>query len=122
VRIAPDPKLEEARKNRAVRIEPLIANRRFRVGETIRLQFRLSDLNTKEPRSAKDVYTLIFLTPGIWQDRQLAKEVSAGVYEIEFKPPQPGVYYLFAGSPSLGLVLNNNRIAVLEAAEAAASK
>ena len=51
---------------------------------------------------------LAFLAPGIWQQREIAKQETDGVYEMSFVPPQPGVYYIFFQSPSLGLQFNQS--------------
>jgi hypothetical protein len=115
VAVSADPKLEESRKASAVKIEPMIASRIINVGESARVLFKLSDPATNQVKRASDIQTLVFLAPGTWQNRQWAKEVSEGVYEMEFTPPQPGVYYIFLGSPSLGLAMNNNQFLVLEA-------
>jgi hypothetical protein len=54
------------------------------------------------------VTVLAFLAPGIWQKRELATAAADGVYEMSFVPPQPGVYYIFFQSPSLGLQFNQS--------------
>ena len=46
---------------------------------------------------------LAFLSPGIWQQREWARHVGEGVYEVSFTPPRAGVYYVFFQCPSLGI-------------------
>jgi hypothetical protein len=55
----------------------------------------------------KDITVLAFLAPGIWQHRDAATAVAGGVYEMNFVPPEPGVYYIFFQSPSLGIQFND---------------
>jgi hypothetical protein len=53
-----------------------------------------------------DVGVLVFLAPGVWQQRAWAKAVGDGVYEMSFVPPQAGVYYVYFQCPSLGVEFN----------------
>jgi len=62
-----------------------------------------------------DVRVLVFLAPGIWQHREDAKSVGDGVYEMSFVPPNPGVYYVFVQSTSLGLEFNQSTPLMLSA-------
>jgi YVTN family beta-propeller protein len=116
VRVEADPDLAALRDFGGVRIEPLGSNPTIRVGESIRLRFKLSDPKTKELKGGlTDVASLIFLAPGIWQKRQLAKEVERGIYEIEFEAPQEGFYYVYLESPSARLTFDNAQKLILEA-------
>jgi len=116
VRVEADPDLEATRDFGSVRIEPLVSSRTIRVGESTRLRFKLSDPKTKELKgSLTDVGSLIFLAPGIWQNRQMAKEVERGIYEILFEAPQEGFYYVYLESPSVGLRFDNAQKLILEA-------
>ena len=70
-------------------------------GEDYVFRFRLTDAETKQPKSVlKDVGVLAFLPPGNWQQRQIAKPVGDGVYEITLNVPETGVYLVFIESPS----------------------
>ena len=71
------------------------------VGESYNLRFRLIDHTSGEGKPNLDLHVLVFLAPGIWQDRLPAKSLGDGVYEINFVPPQPGVYYVHFRIPSL---------------------
>src|SRR5262249_48164106 len=65
----------------------------------------------------QDMNVLVFLAPGIWQQQQPAKPTSDGVYEMSFVPPEPGVYYVFYQSPSLGLQFNQSAPLTLQAVQ-----
>lgn len=100
----------------ALKIERLSLDKSPVVGEGYNLRFRVSDAISSEPKAnVIDLGVLVFLAPGIWQERQLAKSLGDGVYEINFVPPQAGVYYLFIQSPSLKVQFNQTTPLVLEA-------
>lgn len=91
----------------AVKVEPVTTDADAHVGERYSLRFKVTDAASNQPKpNLEDVGVLVFLAPGIWQQRGAAKHVGAGVYEISFVPPEPGVYYVFFQSPSLGVRLN----------------
>ncbi|MGB8508727.1 MAG: hypothetical protein WCD76_10000 [Pyrinomonadaceae bacterium] len=90
-------------KNQAValRIEYLTKERKMRVGESASIRFKLYDTATNQPKEGlKDVRVLAFLAPGIWQQRQFARSVGGGIYEVSLTPPQPGIYQVFVQSAS----------------------
>ena len=74
--------------------EPLTAS------EDHKVRFRLTDTQKKRPVVLKDVGVLVFLSPGIWQQRQIARSLGDGLYEITINVPETGVYLLFIESPS----------------------
>jgi YVTN family beta-propeller protein len=91
-----------------VKIHPLPAGAAARAGESYALRFRVDDAATGRPRAdVADVGVLVFLAPGVWQQREWAKSLGEGVYEVSFVPPQSGVYYVHFHSPSLGVQLNH---------------
>ena len=105
------PKVETAFK-----IDPLAKQALAKVGERFDLRFRLVETKTGKPRTdLDDVRVLVFLAPGIWQHRDDAKSVGDGVYEMSFVPPDPGVYYVFVQSASLGLEFNHSTPLTLSA-------
>lgn len=113
--IAPNPALSQTSQPRPVMIQSLLKDRAMRAGEKVRVQFRLLDAGTKQPRTGvTDLRALAFLSPGIWQRRVLAEARDGGVYEIEFAPPEPGLYYIYLESASLGLKLNNPQYLTIE--------
>ncbi|HZG51361.1 MAG TPA: cytochrome D1 domain-containing protein [Pyrinomonadaceae bacterium] len=112
----------EYRKKRqvAIKVEPMLTERNLRVGENVRLRFKVTDTATKQPRAdLKDMGVLTFLSPGVWQQRHWAKPVGEGVYEIDFVPPQSGVYYIFFQCPSLGVAYRQIPHLILSAEAAA---
>jgi YVTN family beta-propeller protein len=90
------------------KIDPIAKQALAKVGERFDLRFRLVETKTGNPKkNLDDVRVLVFLAPGIWQQREDAKSVGEGVYEMSFVPPNPGVYYIFVQSASLGLEFNH---------------
>ena len=93
----------------SVKIEPLVKQALANVGERFTLRFKVVDAKSGIAKpDLKDVTVLAFLAPGIWQQRESATPATDGVYEMSFVPPQPGVYYIFFQSPSLGLQFNQS--------------
>lgn len=100
----------------AYKIDPLAKRALAKVGERFELRFRLLEAKTGKARmDLDDVRVLVFLAPGIWQQREDAKSVGDGVYEMSFVPPNPGVYYVFVQSASLGLEFNQSTPLTLSA-------
>ncbi|HEY0099959.1 MAG TPA: YncE family protein [Pyrinomonadaceae bacterium] len=94
----------EKKRGLAISIEPLLKDRNLRTGENVQLRFKVIDTTTGQPKTdLKDMGVLTFLSPGIWQQRHWAKSIGEGVYEVNFVPPQSGVYYVFFQCPSLGI-------------------
>jgi YVTN family beta-propeller protein len=85
----------------ALRIEYLNKQAPLNIHEDYKLRFKLLDAQTKRPSSdLKDVGVLVFLSPGMWQQRQRARAVGDGVYEVTVNVPESGVYLVFVESPS----------------------
>jgi YVTN family beta-propeller protein len=85
----------------ALRIEYLNKELSLTAGEDYKFRFRLTDTETKQPKSVlQDVGVLTFLPPGSWQQRQIATPLGDGVYEITLNVPETGVYLVFVESPS----------------------
>jgi YVTN family beta-propeller protein len=88
----------------ALRIEHQVNERKLPVGRDFTFRFKLIDTATGNPKSdLEDVRVLTFLSPGIWQRRDIAKSVGDGVYELKINVPQTGVYMLFVESSSMGV-------------------
>jgi len=116
VNVERDPTLDAKRDVGSVIVQHLAKDRVVRAGAPVSLQFRLVDPTTgKSIPEVKDLNTLTFLAPGIWQARQIARETSSGIYSIELVPPRPGVYYVYFSAESLGLKSNNDQYFVFEA-------
>jgi len=88
----------------ALKIEHQVKEMKMMVGQDFRFRFKLIDTRTGNPKSdLKDVSVLTFLSPGVWQRRDLATSVGDGVYELKVSVPQTGVYMLFVQSNSMGV-------------------
>ncbi|HEX8130501.1 MAG TPA: cytochrome D1 domain-containing protein [Pyrinomonadaceae bacterium] len=110
----------QKRREVAIRIEPMLKERNLRTGENAQIRFKVTDSATKLPRTdLKDMGVLTFLAPGIWQQRHWAKPLGDGIYEINFVPPQSGVYYIFFQCPSLGVTYRQIPHLILNAEAAA---
>jgi hypothetical protein len=110
-----NPALKKEGPGLAIRLEPLIKERRIRVGESTRLRFKVTDRQGKAKQALKDLGVLTFLSPGIWQDRQWAQPLGEGVYEMAFTAPKEGLYFVFFQCPSLKVRYNQLPYLMLEA-------
>lgn len=91
-------------KQVALRVEYLNKEKQLRVGENYKLRFKLIDTATLKTKSElKDVRVLTFLASATWQKRDFARSVGDGVYEIDIKVPQSGLYFVFVESRSQGV-------------------
>ena len=112
---------DEHERKAALGVEYLEREKPLRAGEPYKLRFRLTDTATGKPADGlKDVRVLVFLAPGIWQQRELAAHAGGGVYEVSFTPPQAGVYYIYFRAPSLGVQFNQMPFLALRATSAEA--
>jgi YVTN family beta-propeller protein len=108
---------------KTVTVQPLLVSRTVRAGEPIELKFKLTDPATGNAHeNLSDVRVLAFLAPGVWQKREIAIDAGAGIYSLTASLPEPGIYYVFVESPSLGLRLNAQRPVILQALGAEARK
>ena len=94
-----NPAIKEDQQT-AFQIEYLNKETPLTASEDYKVRFRLSEAQTKRPAALKDVGVLVFLSPGTWQQRQIAHSLGDGVYEITINVPETGVYLLFVESPS----------------------
>ena len=102
----------------AIKIVLLMKDTTLHVGERYNLRFKVTDAVSSQPKAnLDDIGVLVFLAPGIWQQREAAKPAGDGVYEMSFVPPQSGVYYVFFQSPSLGIRFNQLPPLTLQAME-----
>src|SRR5262245_9020229 len=102
----------------ALAFEPLLKERTARVGQPYTLRFKVTDTNSNKPKpDLADVNVLVFLAPGIWQERQTAKPAGDGIYEVAFVPPQAGVYYVYFQVASLQVPFSANFPLILQAAQ-----
>ena len=98
-----------------IKVEAVSAGGTLRVGESYQLRFKVTDSGSDQPKAVRDIGVLVFLAPGIWQQREWAKPLGDGLYEMSFVPPQAGVYYVFFQSPSLGVQFNQLPFLTLQA-------
>ncbi|HEU4834074.1 MAG TPA: cytochrome D1 domain-containing protein [Pyrinomonadaceae bacterium] len=99
----------------ALKIEPLWKDM-ARAGSSFNLRFKVTVSGPGQPnQKLEDLGVLVFLAPGIWQHREVARPLGDGVYEINFVPPQTGIYYVYFQCPSLELRYNQTRPVTIEA-------
>ncbi|HEY6215186.1 MAG TPA: cytochrome D1 domain-containing protein [Pyrinomonadaceae bacterium] len=92
----------------AIKIEPLANEAVANAGTRFKVRFKVIDSKTGAAKTdLNDLTVLVFLSPGIWQQRDFASSLGEGVYETSFVPPSAGVYYVFFQSASLGLSFNS---------------
>jgi hypothetical protein len=100
---APDPSANQEQKA-GLRVEYLNKGQSPRAGQSYKIRFKLTDAATGRPKDGlEDVRVLFFLSPGVWQKRDMAKPVGGGVYELEVNVPREGVYMVFVESQSQGV-------------------
>lgn len=88
----------------ALSIEHQVRERKLAVGQEFTFRFKLVETATGNPKAdLKDVRVLTFLSPGVWQRRDIAKPIGDGIYELKINVPQTGVYMLFVESTSMGV-------------------
>jgi DNA-binding beta-propeller fold protein YncE len=114
--IQPDPAAAARRRGMPVSIEHLTAERLIAAGHATRLAFRLRDAVTNAPRASLDDAMMLVVKAGsTWFVRQMLTATGDGRYETDFTPPDPGVYYVYVGAPSIGLKTSNPYYLTLEA-------
>ncbi len=90
-----------------VKLEFLNTERESPVGEPYPVRFKLTRASDGGPVVGLDDITVIATRPpGSWQQRQQARSLGDGRYEVEVSSDQPGVYYVTVAVPSLGLDVN----------------
>jgi YVTN family beta-propeller protein len=95
----PNPMLEP--KGPPLAVEYLNEKRRVKPGESVRLQFRLTDRKTDEPRTdLKDVRVSYFMAPGGRRTELFASHTGDGVYEATLPLAKAGAYYVYVAAPS----------------------
>jgi YVTN family beta-propeller protein len=114
--VAESPALAAKKLGAPVVIEHLLSDRLIPMGTPTRLAFRLKDPATQQPRDGlADASILIVQAGGSWYHRQPLAPAEHGVYATEFTPPDPGVYYVYVGCPSIGLKMSNPQYLTIEA-------
>lgn len=89
-----------------VAVEALFKDRQFKPQENVPLRFKLTDPVSRQPITGLiDVQVLVFEPPGVWQQRQFAREVKdagPGIYEIMQSFPRNGDYNVMLRVSSRG--------------------
>jgi len=99
----PNPDISHEKKV-AIRVEYLNNDTPLRVAENYKLRFKVVDNTTLKAKSdLKDVRVLTLLSSGTWQKRDFARSAGDGVYELDLKVPETGVYFVFVESRSQGV-------------------
>lgn len=102
--VASAPGAESGSAGVSVAVRALFDGRQFRSGEAVALRFRVADSVTGQPlKGLQDVQVMAFEPPGIWQQRQWAKEVGEGEYEVTQTFPRPGLYKVMLRVASRGV-------------------
>ncbi|HEX8501289.1 MAG TPA: YncE family protein [Pyrinomonadaceae bacterium] len=102
--VAPSPDEETKATGVSVAARALFDGRQYRAGEPAALRFRVTDSATGQPlKGLQDVQVLAFEPPGVWQQRQWAKEVGEGEYEVTQTFPRPGLYKMMLRIASRGV-------------------
>jgi hypothetical protein len=102
----------------ALGIEHQVKEKKLAVRQDFTFRFKLIDTATGDPKpDLKDVRVLTFLSPGVWQRRDIAKSVGDGIYELKINVPEAGVYMLFVESPSMGVRFTDLPYLLLQASE-----
>jgi YVTN family beta-propeller protein len=120
--IAGSPDGDRDQPRNAVEVVAAFAGQQFKPGTAVPLRFKLTDAVTKQPLvGLADVQILVFEPPGISQQRQWAKEIKAGEYEVMQTFPHAGAYNVmvrigsrgvgFADLPFTSVVVSDNSAA-----------
>lgn len=102
--VGASPDGEEQRAGTSIAVEALFKQQQIKAAEAVTLRFRITDATTKKPVTGlNDVRVLIFEPPGTWQQRQLAKEIGDGVYEVTQTFPRASVFNVMVAVSSRGV-------------------
>lgn len=116
------PDGEKNRTGASIAVETMFKDQRFKAGESVSLKFKVTDAVTKQPVTGlMDLRVLVFEPPGVWQQRQVGKEIGGGVYEVTQVFPRAGVFNVMVASSSRGVTFADlpfSVVRVLENSEA----
>ena len=111
---------ESAASQAQPRIETSADRLHVRAGETVHLSFQVVDGNGKKlAKNPEDIHALLFLNPGIWQDRRWATPDGTGGFTMDFVPPRPGFYGISVECPSLEIPFSRSPNLTLQVDDAA---
>ena len=124
VEVAADPVKEAARRKRPLQVKATgdaVADGALEVrpGEDVRLTLEVTDPDTGQALPGlQDLSVMVMLSPGTWHAYSPARDVGGGRYEVAFRLPQEGLYYVYAESASRGLAVGGARPVLYVYAEA----
>ena len=102
--VGESPDAPSTEKRASITVSASFAGLEFKPGAGVPLKFKITDSASKQPVAGlQDVQVLVFEPPGVWQQRQWAKEVSAGEYEVTQVFPRAGVYNVMVRVASRGV-------------------
>jgi YVTN family beta-propeller protein len=102
--VGDSPDGEKHKPATAIAVEALFKDQTFKQGEPVALRVKITDEATKKPiNGLTDVRVLVFEPPGIWQQRQWAREVGEGVYEVTQTFPRAGSFRVMTSIMSRGI-------------------
>ena len=123
--VGKSPDAPAAEEKSTIVVAAAFAGKEFKSGEGVPLRLKLTDSITGQPVAGLgDVQVLVFEPPGVWQQRQWAKEVGAGEYEITQVFPHAGVFNVMVRVGSRGVAFADLPFTpvVVKDADAAAQK
>jgi len=104
VNIGASPDGEDERSGASIAVETMFETERVKTGAAVPLKFKIVDPVTRQPlKGLRDVTVLVFQQPGIWQQRQMAKEIDAGIYQVTQVFPNAGLFNVMVGAASRGV-------------------
>ncbi|HEX8130157.1 MAG TPA: hypothetical protein VF527_13725, partial [Pyrinomonadaceae bacterium] len=103
--VGKSPGFKEDEEKSTLVVTAAFADKGFKSGGAgVPLRFKITDSISKQPIAGlQDVQILVFEPPGVWQQRQWAKEVGAGEYEITQVFPHAGVFNVMVRVSSRGV-------------------
>lgn len=120
--VAQSPDAEKNSPRVSLAVRALFDGKQFKPGEAATLRFQITDPSTGQPlKGLQDVQVMAFEPPGIWQQRQWAREVGSGEYEVTQTFPRPGLYKVMLRVASRGVTfadLQATSVPVVGGAEA----
>jgi hypothetical protein len=101
--VAKSPGGEMEKPRISITVEPLFKQREFMPAKPVTLTFKITDSTTGlGVAGLKDVQVLAFELPGIWQQRQWARDLGGGLYEATQVFPRVGLYNVLLRVESRG--------------------
>jgi YVTN family beta-propeller protein len=104
IEIAQSPDGSQNPAGASIHIEPEFKGLKAVANRPYTLRFRVKDTTTGAPvNGLMDVQVLVFQPPGIWQQRQWAKDLGGGLYEVTQTFPQASMFSVMFNVASRGV-------------------